>query len=159
MRFLSIIPGALTLSTLASVALAAGPAAPSHAEQVAAGKKVYEANCLACHGAAGKGDGAAAAALNPKPRNFTDAAYMKTRPVETIRKVVTEGGQSVGLSPVMISWKAILKPAQIEAVIQYVLTFSNATGTPAATAAPAVKAGSTSATTAPATPAAEKKTK
>ncbi len=156
MRFLSIIPGALTLSTLASVALAAGPAVPSHAEQVAAGKKVYEANCLACHGATGKGDGAAAAALNPKPRNFTDAAYMKTRPIETIRKVVTEGGQSVGLSPVMVSWKAILKPAQIEAVIQYVLTFSNTAG---AATAPAVKAGTPSATTAPATPAVEKKTK
>ncbi len=155
MRFPSIIPGVLTLSTLASVALAA-PAAPSHADQVAAGKKVFEMNCLPCHGATGKGDGAAAAALNPKPRNFTDAAYMKTRPIETIRKVVTEGGQSVGLSPVMISWKAILKPAQIEAVIQYVLTFSNTAG---AATAPAVKAGTPSATTAPATPAVEKKTK
>jgi mono/diheme cytochrome c family protein len=29
---------------------------------------------VTCHGAEGKGDGPAAAALNPKPRNFTDVA-------------------------------------------------------------------------------------
>lgn len=37
----------------------------------ARGKEVFTAQCVVCHGAEGKGDGAAAAALNPKPRNFT----------------------------------------------------------------------------------------
>lgn len=88
------------------------------------GRKVFEINCAACHGPEGKGDGAAAAALEPKPRNLTDAKYMKTRPVADLRKVITEGGQSAGLSPVMIGWKAALAPDQIEAVLQYVLTLS-----------------------------------
>jgi len=44
-----------------------GPAA------VAAGKKLAETNCVTCHGPSGKGDGPAAAALNPKPADWTSA--------------------------------------------------------------------------------------
>ncbi len=42
-------------------------------EQVEQAKAVYASNCSSCHGAEGKGDGAAAAALDPKPRNFHSA--------------------------------------------------------------------------------------
>jgi len=34
-------------------------------------KKNYEMYCTACHGAGGKGDGTAAASLNPKPADHT----------------------------------------------------------------------------------------
>ena len=37
-------------------------------------KKIAEANCVACHGAKGVGDGPAAAALPVKPANWTAAA-------------------------------------------------------------------------------------
>jgi len=50
-----------------------GPA--STPQSVAAGKKlVAEKACTACHGETGKGDGPGAAALNPKPANWTSAA-------------------------------------------------------------------------------------
>lgn len=39
-------------------------------ELVAYGRQVYSTNCALCHGAEGKGDGAAGVALNPKPRNL-----------------------------------------------------------------------------------------
>ena len=39
----------------------------------AAGKKSAETNCVTCHGASGKGDGVAAAALTPKPADWTSA--------------------------------------------------------------------------------------
>lgn len=45
----------------------------SGAPSVAAGKKSAETNCVTCHGPGGKGDGPAAAALNPKPADWTGA--------------------------------------------------------------------------------------
>ncbi|MBI1728890.1 MAG: cytochrome c [Candidatus Rokubacteria bacterium] len=44
---------------------------PANAASVAQGKKVADVNCVSCHGAKGKGDGAAAAAINPKPADWT----------------------------------------------------------------------------------------
>lgn len=44
---------------------------PATAAIVAQGKKVADVNCVSCHGAKGKGDGAASAALNPKPADWT----------------------------------------------------------------------------------------
>lgn len=35
------------------------------------GEKVAKVNCASCHGATGKGNGAAAAALTPKPADWT----------------------------------------------------------------------------------------
>ncbi len=37
------------------------------------GKKLADVNCVSCHGASGKGDGPAAAALTPKPADWTSA--------------------------------------------------------------------------------------
>jgi mono/diheme cytochrome c family protein len=122
MRFIPISTGFLALFALAVVEGKSVPA--KKAVDLAEGKKVFEVNCVACHGATGKGDGAAAVALTPKPRDFTDVAYMKKRSVDTLRLAISEGGQSVGLSPVMVGWKASLTPVQIESVLQYVLTFS-----------------------------------
>ena len=45
----------------------------SGAASAAAGKKSAETNCVTCHGASGKGDGVAAAALTPKPADWTSA--------------------------------------------------------------------------------------
>lgn len=49
----------------------------TNAEIVAHGKGLYDIQCVSCHGTAGAGDGIAAAALNPKPRNFTAGAGWK----------------------------------------------------------------------------------
>jgi len=44
------------------------------AAAAAAGKQIYGTICVTCHGPGGKGDGAAAAGLNPKPANYTSSA-------------------------------------------------------------------------------------
>jgi mono/diheme cytochrome c family protein len=46
------------------------PVAPG-ATAVTQGKQLAQLNCVACHGTGGKGDGAAAQALNPRPADWT----------------------------------------------------------------------------------------
>lgn len=61
-------------------------------ELVAKGKTLFAGQCVACHGAEGKGDGPAAAALVPKPRNFTAAEGWKNgRKASDIYKTLKEG--------------------------------------------------------------------
>jgi len=52
-------------------------APPAMGGDAAAGKTIYAGKgaCVGCHGAAGAGDGAAAAAFNPKPANFASAGF------------------------------------------------------------------------------------
>jgi mono/diheme cytochrome c family protein len=44
---------------------------PNDKKFVEQGSKLAQVNCVTCHGAKGKGDGAAAVALNPKPADWT----------------------------------------------------------------------------------------
>ncbi len=78
------------------------PAAPAPPPDPAAeAKTLFHAKCVVCHGEAGHGDGPGAAALTPKPRDFTDAAWQQASNDEALRKVILEGGPAVGKSPGM----------------------------------------------------------
>lgn len=61
-------------------------------ETVEAGKALFQAQCSSCHGTEGKGDGLAAAALNPKPRNFHAAdAWINGTEFAGMYKTLEEG--------------------------------------------------------------------
>jgi mono/diheme cytochrome c family protein len=64
-------------------------------------QEIFHTRCSVCHGPLGKGDGPGAAALNPKPRNFTDAEWQKSVTDEHIEKIIQYGGIAVGKSPMM----------------------------------------------------------
>ncbi len=66
-----------------------------------AAKEMFDSRCAACHGTSGKGDGPGAAALNPKPRDYTDKAWQKTVTDDQLKKVIVYGGAAVGKSPIM----------------------------------------------------------
>lgn len=88
------------------------------------GKAHYDTYCSTCHGATGAGDGVAGAALNPKPANFTDAAYWTAEITdERLTKVIKEGGAAVGKSPLMAPWGGVLSDEQIAEVVAYVKSF------------------------------------
>lgn len=50
---------------------------PRVGPDLANGERLFRENCVSCHGALGKGDGAAADTLNPKPRDFTDPEHLQ----------------------------------------------------------------------------------
>lgn len=93
------------LSSAAMLALSAALGATTALADDAAAKAeadtVWAQRCSTCHGAGGKGDGPAAAALTPKPRDFSSATWQASVTDEHIEKVIVEGGQAVGLSMMM----------------------------------------------------------
>lgn len=59
---------------------------------IANAKKTAEANCVACHGAKGVGDGPAAAALPVKPANWTSPAVQGESDGEIFWKITNGRG-------------------------------------------------------------------
>lgn len=100
---------------------AQAPAAAASKGDAAAGKVKYDTLCASCHGATGLGDGAAAAALNPKPKNL----QATTRSDEELKKIVKLGGPSAGLSPLMVAWGGVLTDPDIDNVVAYIRTLKH----------------------------------
>jgi mono/diheme cytochrome c family protein len=74
---------------ISTSAFAASPkATPGALEK---GKASFAINCAPCHGNEGAGDGPAAAALNPRPRNFKTEVFKNGDSVESIFASVTKG--------------------------------------------------------------------
>ena len=83
------------------------------------GKVVYEIRCAPCHGSAGTGDGPAAAALEPKPRNFRDPGFWRGRSRTSLKLTVEQGRPGTMMSP----FKGVLSDAEIDDVVSYVESF------------------------------------
>ena len=88
------------------------------ADPVAHGKQIYMARCALCHGPEGKGDGPAAAGLNPKPRNHTDGTYMRSRTDDQLLEVIHNGKGG------MPAWKGVLTEKEMQDVLKYVRTLA-----------------------------------
>lgn len=105
---------AILVSTTLGLAIGAEKGVP------AKGGPVYATYCAACHGNAGKGDGPGAAALNPKPRDLTDSAYMLKLNDQYLFDIVSKGGAAQGKSPLMPPWGTALKADDIRNVVAYI---------------------------------------
>jgi mono/diheme cytochrome c family protein len=90
-------------------------AAASGSEDPIAGK--YSSLCSSCHGADGQANGAAALAMNPKPRNFHDKAWQAKVDDIHIAKVIKEGGAANGLSGTMPPWGAVLSDDDVKGLV------------------------------------------
>jgi mono/diheme cytochrome c family protein len=122
-------PAAATAHAAAEPVAAAAPAAAAAAAPAADPKAEAEAifttRCVTCHGATGKGDGAAAAALNPKPRDYGDKAWQAATTDDAIAKAIVEGGAAVGKSPLMPPNPDLKdKPEVVKALVAKVRSFA-----------------------------------
>lgn len=81
-----------------------------------AGKALYENFCLSCHGPTGKGDGPAAATLQPRPADL--AALLQTHDDKYLAARISEGKEGTA----MVAWKNALSDAQIGQIVAYLRT-------------------------------------
>ncbi|HWR83165.1 MAG TPA: c-type cytochrome [Candidatus Deferrimicrobium sp.] len=88
------------------------------------GGELYSRYCSVCHGATGKGDGFNAFNLNPKPRNFSDTAFVRQLDTTLIREAISRGGRAVGLSGLMPPWRYTLTKRDIDDLVIYVAKLS-----------------------------------
>jgi len=116
-----LLAGALILAVNQNdstpTALTANPI-PLTEESIAAGREVYLANCTTCHGPEGRGDGPAAAGLNPQPANLTEP-HVAVHTDGDLHWWITNG-----IQPAMPPFGEDLTQDEIWNVINYVRSLS-----------------------------------
>lgn len=80
-------------------------------------KVIYTTNCVPCHGTKGKGDGAASAALNPKPADHSSDKVQKETDGSLFWKI------SEGRNP-MPPYKTALTETQRWELVDYIRTLA-----------------------------------
>jgi mono/diheme cytochrome c family protein len=81
------------------------------------GKRLYHANCAACHGDKGDGQGPRARFTNPKPRNFLEEPARSSFNRPALYAAVSHGLPGTE----MPGWSTVLTPQQMADVSEYVL--------------------------------------
>lgn len=89
------------------------------------GLRLYNANCLICHGANGDGKGPYVEKLDPKPRAFTDLTYFNRKTDREIYDVISKGGIAKEKSLHMRTWGLRFQPRQISDIVAYIRAVSN----------------------------------
>jgi mono/diheme cytochrome c family protein len=84
-------------------------------QSVTEGKKIYSSYCTPCHGDKGRGDGVAAAALNPKPADHSSVAMLNETDGTIFYKI------SEGRTP-MPQYKGALTDKQRWQLVAYIRT-------------------------------------
>ncbi len=90
-----------------------------------AGKAIYDANCIGCHGATGKGDGAAAAALNPKPQDHTDGKSMNALTDKYLFDIIKQGGKAMQKAAIMPAANKKLTDQDISDMVAYIRSLAS----------------------------------
>jgi cytochrome c oxidase cbb3-type subunit III len=93
-----------------------------HAGNAGHGQEIYDQLCWRCHGRSGKSDEPVADAMNPRSRDLTDRAYIASVSDEKLLNVIEHGGASVGKSPAMMAFKAVLSDDDIRDLMAYLRT-------------------------------------
>ncbi len=117
-------PGAKPVPAKAAPTAAKPAPKPAAVDPAAEAKTIMETRCAACHGKTGKGDGAAAASLPVKPRDYHDAAWQDSVKDDFLAKIIVEGGGAVGKSPLMAANADLkAKPAVVKEIVKIIRSY------------------------------------
>jgi mono/diheme cytochrome c family protein len=105
-------PTTTTTTTTTTTAPTANPEAQA--------KEIFATRCTPCHGAEGRGDGAASASLNPKPRNFHDPAWQQSVQDDYLIQIIKMGGAAVGKNAAMPGNPDLKDPAVLAALKDHI---------------------------------------
>jgi cytochrome c553 len=87
-------------------------------------QKMFATVCATCHGMEGRGDGPAAASLNPKPRNYTDPKWQASVTDDQLRETILKGGQGTGKSAMMPGQPQLKdEPEVLDALVKVIRGF------------------------------------
>ena len=106
------------------------PAAPSGVASrltLETGRQIYQAGCISCHGANGKGQSQELAGFE-RPSTFPDFSDCPTatpEPDVQWRAIITNGGPARAFSQIMPAFKDLLTETQIDKVVGYLREFCN----------------------------------
>ncbi len=89
-------------------------------------RSTFKTMCAVCHGETGKGDGAAAASLDPKPRDYTDMKWQRSVTDDHLREIILKGGAALGKSSLMPAQPQLAaKPEVVEELVKIVRSFGS----------------------------------
>jgi mono/diheme cytochrome c family protein len=91
-------------------------------------RHTYLKHCAACHGPEGKGNGYNARFLPVKPTAHADAAYLSTRPDDTLYDGIHAGGYILNKNHLMPPWGETLQPKEIQELVRYLRTLCQCEG-------------------------------
>jgi cytochrome c553 len=95
--------------------------------------QVFSTRCATCHGASGHGNGPAAQALKPRPRDYSDPAWQKSVTDQQIKTAIIEGGAAVGKSTLMAPNADLAdKPAILDGLVEIIRGFGKDGSSPSA---------------------------
>lgn len=89
------LTGAMRATVLSAFALRT---VPDQTPDLQRGPALYAEHCIACHGAAGAGDGPAAAGLEPAPTNFTDIERARQRSLFGLYSTIGAGVEGTAMA-------------------------------------------------------------
>jgi mono/diheme cytochrome c family protein len=91
------------------------------------GRALFALHCATCHGGDGKGEGPAAIALNPKPRDLTEGTFYidandnnETGEPSDLARVILVGAGAFGGSEAMQGWSETLSVDEVRHLVTFV---------------------------------------
>jgi len=104
-----------------------GAGRPPDPAFLAAGRRLYAANCASCHGAGGAGDGPRGLGLTPRPTNLVEHMVAGKHTDEQTFLTISAGRPGTA----MPAWGDKLSPDEIWQLAAYIRTFARPSATPA----------------------------